>query len=162
MSYVHVTTNAQAQRAAEMSASRKEALRQADKATAERNGDTVQARALDGLGLLYRDGDLTDDQLRVGRKYQEAWSSIQGLRGRNSLDMSPPGDKDVAMQILVDAGRLVDAFEAHCTTKGELAALRSVVGRGDSVRAFSGGGRAHREVKDRLLGLLERMVKSGL
>lgn len=161
MSYVHITTHAQAERAKEMSASRKAALREADEKASERRGEFRQVRALDGLGLLHKAGEITDDQLRAGLRYQTAWVSIQGVRGRNALDLTPPGDKDAAMQMVVDAGKLVDLIEAVATTRAELGVLRGVVGLGQSVRQFAGGGRAHRECQDRLVDLLGRIVKAG-
>lgn len=161
MSYVHITTTAQAERAKEMAASKRAALREADEKASERRGEFRQVRALDGLGLLYKAGEITDDQLRAGLRYQTAWVSIQGVRGRNALDLTPPGDKDAAMQMVVDAGKLVDLIEAVATTRAELGVLRGVVGLGQSVRQFTGGGRAHRECQDRLVDLLGRIVKAG-
>jgi hypothetical protein len=158
---VYHTTTAAAERAKEMAAGRKAALREADERSAERRGEVRQVRALDGLGLLYKAGELTDDMHRAGLKYQTAWVSIQGVRGRNALDLSPPGDKDAAMQMVVDAGKLVDLIEAVATTRAELGVLRGVVGLGQSVRQFAGGGRAHRECQDRLIDLLGRIVKAG-
>ncbi len=158
MSYVHVTTNAQAERARLMAADKRAAQRDIDKAAAKRRGDVIQSRKLDGLDLVHQSGDLTDDMLRVGKAYQQAWTTIQGGRGRNALDMTPPGDKEAALQIVVDAGKLVDRIEAHCTTAGELGVLRAVCGFGISVRQFAGGGKAYRRANELLVGLLGRIA----
>ena len=161
MSYVHITTHAQAERAKEMAASKRASLREADEKASERRGEGKYVTTYDGVGLLYKNNEITDDQLRVARKYQTAWVSIQGVRGRNALDLTPPGDKDAAMQMVVDAGKVVDLIEAVATTRAELGVLRGVVGLGQSVRQFAGGGRAHRECQDRLVDLLGRIVKAG-
>jgi hypothetical protein len=159
---VYITTNAQAERAVAMSAAKKAAIRHIDRVAAEKRGEVKQVRKLDGLGLLHKHGEITDDMHRVGLAYQRAYEACAGLRGRNPLNDQPPGDKDAAMQLTIDAGRLVERYEVFCTTKGELAALRAIVGLGESVREFAGGGRAHREVTDRIVGLLARMVEARL
>ncbi len=162
MSYVHITTTAQAERAVAMSAAKKAAIRHIDRVAAEKRGEVKQVRNLDGLGLLHKNGEITDDMHRVGQKYHKAFVMTSGLTGKNVLDRTPGGSVDDALQAIVDAGRLVSACEAFCTTKGELAAIRAVVGLGESVREFAGGGRAHREVTDRIVGLLARMVEARL
>ncbi len=161
MSYVHITTTAQAERAKEMAASKRAALREADERSAERRGEVRQVRALDGLGLLYKAGELTDDMHRVALAYQRAYEACAGLRGRNALNDQPPGDKDIALQATVDAGRLIVKCERCCTTSGELNALRSIVGLGHSVRSQASG-RRYREMCDLVVSVLGRMVEARL
>jgi hypothetical protein len=156
-----VMTDREARLAKEIGASNKARQKQIDHDLAERRGEYTQVRKLDGLGLLYKAQDLDDDQYRAGLKYQAALTTIQGGRGRNPLDMTPPGDRDCALQAIIDAGKLVDQFEAHCTTQGELAALRSIVGLGHSVRSLASG-RKYRAMCELVIDLLRRMVRSGL
>lgn len=157
----YITTNAAAARAVEMTAAKRAALKEADERSAERRGEVKQVRKLDGLGLLHKAGELTDDMHRVGLAYQRAYEACAGLRGRNALNDTPPGDRDTALQATVDAGRLVKRCEAHCTTEGEKSALRSIVGLGLSVRSQASG-RRYREMCDLVIDLLGRMVKGGL
>jgi len=161
MSYVHITTTAQAERAKEMAASKRAALREADEKASERRGEFRQMRALDGLGLLHKAGELTDDMHRVGLAYQRAFEAVAGLRGRNALNDQPPGDKDMALQATVDAGRLIVKCEACCTTSGELNALRHIVGLGHSVRSQASG-RKYREMCDLVVSVLGKMVEAKL
>lgn len=161
MSYVHITTHAQAERAKEMAASRKAALREADEKASERRGEFKQVRALDGLGLLYKAGELTDDMHRVGLAYQRAYEACAGLRGRNPLNDTPPGDRDTALQATVEAGRLIVKCERCCTTAGELNALRAIVGLGLSVRSQASG-RRYREMCDLVVSVLGKMVEARL
>ena len=158
---VYHTTHAAAERAKEMAAGRKAALREADERSAERRGEVRQVRALDGLGLLYKAGELTDDQHRVGLAYQRAYETCAGLRGRNALNDQPPGDKDMALQATVDAGRLIVKCERCCTTSGELNALRAIVGLGHSVRSQASG-RKYREMCDLVVSVLGKMVEARL
>ena len=160
-SSVYLTTNAAAARAVEMATAKRAALKEADERSAERRGEIKQVRKLDGLGLLHKAGELTDDMHRVGLAYQRAYEACAGLRGRNALNDMPPGDKDAALQATVDAGRLVKRCEAHCTTEGEKAALRAIVGLGLSVRSQASG-RRYREMSDLVVDLLGRMVRGGL
>ena len=157
----YITTNAAAARAVEIATAKRAALKEADERSAERRGEVKQVRKLDGLGLLHKAGELTDDMHRVGLAYQRAYEACAGLRGRNALNDTPPGDRDTALQATVDAGRLVKRCEAHCTTEGEKAALRSIVGLGLSVRSQASG-RRYREMCDLVIDLLGRMVKGGL
>ena len=157
----YITTTAAAARAVEMATAKRAALKEADERSAERRGEVKQVRKLDGLGLLHKAGELTDDMFRVGLSYQRAYEACAGLRGRNALNDQPPGDRDAALQAVVDAGRLVKRCEAHCTTEGEKAALRSIVGLGLSVRSQASG-RRYREMCDLVVDLLGRMVKGGL
>ena len=157
----YITTTAAAARAVEIATAKRAALKEADERSAERRGEVKQVRKLDGLGLLYKAGELTDDMHRVGLAYQRAYEACAGLRGRNALNDMPPGDKDTALQATIDAGRLVKRCEAHCTTEGEKAALRSIVGLGLSVRSQASG-RRYREMCDLVIDLLGRMVRGGL
>lgn len=157
----YITTNAAAARAVEIATAKRAALKEADERSAERRGEVKQVRKLDGLGLLYKAGELTDDMHRVGLAYQRAYEACAGLRGRNALNDTPPGDRDTALQATVDAGRLVKRCEAHCTTEGEKNALRSIVGLGLSVRSQASG-RRYREMCDLVIDLLGRMVRGGL
>ena len=157
----YITTNAAAARAVEIATAKRAALKEADERSAERRGEVKQVRRLDGLGLLHKAGELTDDMHRVGLAYQRAYEACAGLRGRNALNDTPPGDRDTALQATVDAGRLVKRCEAHCTTEGEKAALRSIVGLGLSVRSQASG-RRYREMCDLVVDLLGRMVRGGL
>lgn len=159
---VWITSDRAARVARDMTADKRAQQREVDRAAAYRRGETPPFKAADGLDLLYQNGELTDDMLRVGRSYHKAWVSIQGGRGRNPLDQTPPGDVDGAMQSIVDAGKLVDRIEAHCTATGELGVLRAVCGLGISVRQFAGGGRAHRRAQDLLIGLLSRIAETRL
>lgn len=159
---VYITSTKQAERAVAMSAAKKAAIKHIDRVAAEKRGEQPYVTKFDGLGLLYKNNEICDDMLRIGRKYQKCFLMTTGKTGKNVLDRTPGGDKDNAQQLIIDAGRLVERCEAFCTTKGELAALRSIVGLGDSVREFAGGGRAHREVTDRIVGLLARMVEARL
>jgi len=162
MSYgVYLTTTAAAERAKEMAASKRTALKEADERSAERRGEVRQVRALDGLGLLYKAGELTDDQHRVGLAYQRAYEACAGLRGRNALNDQPPGDKDMALQATVDAGRLIVKCEQCCTTSGELVALRQIVGLGHSIRSQASG-RKYREMCDLVVSVLGKMVDARL
>ena len=157
----YITTTAAAARAVEMATAKRAALKEADERSAERRGEVKQVRKLDGLGLLHKAGELTDDMFRVGLAYQRAYEACAGLRGRNALNDQPPGDRDAALQATVDAGRLVKRCEAHCTTEGEKAALRSIVGLGLSVRSQASG-RRYREMCELVVDLLCRMVRGGL
>ena len=157
----YITTTAAAARAVEMATAKRAALKEADERSAERRGEIKQVRKLDGLGLLYKAGELTDDMHRVGLAYQRAYEACAGLRGRNPLNDTPPGDRDAAIQLTVDAGRLVERCEAHCTTEGEKAALRAIVGLGHSVRSVASG-RKYREMCELVIDLLGRMVRGGL
>ena len=158
---VYITTHKAAERAVQIAAAKKAALREADQKAAERRGEVKQVRKLDGLALLHKSGEITDDMHRVGLAYQRAYEACAGLRGRNALNDMPPGDRDTALQATVDAGRLVKRCEAHCTTEGEKAALRSIVGLGLSVRSQASG-RRYREMCDLVIDLLGRMVRGGL
>lgn len=160
-SSVYLTTTAQAERAVAIAAAKKAALKHIDAVAAEKRGEFKQVRKLDGLGLLYKAGELTDDMHRVGLAYQRAYEACAGLRGRNPLNDMPPGDRDAAIQLTIDSGRLVERCEAHCTTEGEKAALRSIVGLGHSVRSVASG-RKYREMCELVIDLLGRMVKGGL
>jgi hypothetical protein len=160
-SSVYLTTNAQAARAVEMTVAKRAALKEADERSAERRGEVRHVRALDGLGLLYKAGELTDDQHRVGLAYQRAYEACAGLRGRNALNDQPPGDKDMALQATVDAGRLIVKCERCCTTSGELVALRQIVGLGHSVRSQASG-RKYREMCDLVVSVLGKMVEARL
>lgn len=160
-SSVYLTTTAAAARAVEMATAKRAALKEADERSAERRGEIKHVRRLDGLGLLHKAGELTDDMFRVGLAYQRAYEACAGLRGRNALNDQPPGDRDAALQATIDAGRLVKRCEAHCTTEGEKAALRSIVGLGLSVRSQASG-RRYREMCDLVIDLLGRMVRGGL
>ncbi len=161
MTYVHITTAAQAERAKEMAASRKAALREADEKASERRGEFRQVRALDGLGLLHKAGELTDDMHRVGLAYQRAYEACAGLRGRNALNDTPPGDRDTALQAVIDSGRVVARAEKFCTSAGELGLLRHVVGQGHSIRSMASG-RKYVAAHETLIDLLGRMARARL
>ena len=156
---VYITTHKAAERAVQIAAAKKAALREADQKAAERRGEVKQVRKLDGLALLHKSGEITDDMHRIGLMYQRAYESIAGLRGRNALNDMPPGDRETALQAVVDAGRLVTMLEKFCTSAGELEALRAIVGIGLSVRSQAGG-RKYRELVDMLVNLLGRMVEA--
>ena len=160
-SSVYLTTNAQAARAVEIAAAKKAALKEADARSAERRGEVKQVRKLDGLALLHKAGELTDDMHRVGLAYQRAYEACAGLRGRNALNDTPPGDRDTALQAVVDAGRLVVKCERCCVTSGELNALRAIVGLGLSVRSQASG-RRYREMCEMVVGVLGKMVAARL
>ena len=160
-SSVYLTTAAQAERAVAIAAAKKAALKHIDAVAAEKRGEFKQVRNLDGLGLLYKAGELTDDMHRVGLKYQSAFDVCFGRLSRDSTDQGPPGDRDAALQARVDSGRLIERCEAHCTTEGEKAALRSIVGLGHSVRSVASG-RKYREMCELVIDLLGRMVRGGL
>ena len=160
-SSVYLTTTAAAARAVEMAAHKKAALKEADARSAERRGEVKQVRKLDGLALLHKAGELTDDMHRVGLAYQRAYESCAGLRGRNALNDTPPGDRDTALQATIDAGRLIVKCERCCATAGELNALRSIVGLGLSVRSQASG-RRYREMCDLVIGVLGKMVEARL
>jgi hypothetical protein len=161
MSYVHITTTAQAERAKEMAASKRAALREADEKASERRGEFRQVRALDGLGLLHKAGELTDDMHRVGLAYQRAYEACAGLRGRNALNDTPPGDRDTALQAVIDSGRVVARAEKFCTSAGELGLLRHVVGQGHSIRSMASG-RKYVAAHETLIDLLGRMARARL
>jgi hypothetical protein len=154
---VYITSTKQAERAVAMSAAKKAALKHIDRVAAEKRGEVKQVRTLDGLGLLHKNGEITDDMHRVGQKYHKAFVMTSGLTGKNVLDRTPGGSVDDALQAIVDAGRLVSACEACCTTTGEKAALRSFIGLGDSIRSKVSG-RKHREMTDLVISVLAKMV----
>ena len=160
-SSVYLTTTAAAARAVEMAAHKKSALKEADARSAERRGERQYVTVLDGLGLLYRANEITDDQLRVGRKYQAAFVLASGMTGKNPLNQEPSGSVENAIDAIVDAGRLVAACEACCTTLGEKTAIRSILGHGASVRSVASG-RKHRELTDLVVAVLQKMVDSRL
>jgi hypothetical protein len=160
-SSVYLTSNAQAARAVEIAAAKKAALREADARSAERRGEVKQVRKLDGLALLHKAGELTDDMHRVGLAYQRAYEACAGLRGRNALNDTPPGDRDTALQATIEAGRLIVKCERCCVTAGELNALRSIVGLGHSVRSQASG-RRYREMCDLVVGVLGKMAEARL
>lgn len=149
------------ERAVKLSAAKKAALREADRLSAQRRGDIIQVRVLDGLGLLLQAQEITPDQHRVGLAYQRAYEACAGLRGRNCLNEQPPGDRDLALQATVDAGRFVAKCEAFCTTTLELESLRKIVGQGLTIRSQVSG-RKHREMTDLVVALLARMAEARL
>ncbi len=158
---VYVTTNAAATRAVEIAAAKKAALKEADARSAERRGEVKQVRKLDGLALLHKAGELTDDMHRVGLAYQRAYEACAGLRGRNALNDTPPGDRDTALQAVIDSGRVVARAEKFCTSAGELGLLRHVVGQGHSIRSMASG-RKYVAAHETLIDLLGRMARARL
>ena len=157
----YITTTAAAARAVEMATAKRAALKEADERSAERRGERQYVTVLDGLGLLYRANEITDDQLRVGRKYQAAFVLASGMTGKNPLNQEPSGSVENAIDAIVDAGRLVAACEACCTTIGEKTAIRSILGLGASVRSLASG-RKHRELTDLVVAVLQKMVEARL
>ena len=160
-SSVYLTTNAAAARAVEIAAAKKAALKEADARSAERRGEVKQVRKLDGLALLHKAGELTDDMHRVGLAYQRAYESCAGLRGRNALNDQPPGDIDTALQSTIDAGRLIVKCERCCVTSGELRLLRLVVGQGQSVRSLASG-RKYVAATETVISVLGKIVAARL
>ena len=158
---VYVTTTAAAARAVEMATAKRAALKEADERSAERRGEVKQVRKLDGLGLLHKAGELTDDMFRVGLSYQRAFVLASGMTGKNPLNQEPSGSVENAIDAIVDAGRLVAACEACCTTIGEKTAIRSILGLGASVRSLASG-RKHRELTDLVVAVLQKMVDARL
>jgi hypothetical protein len=158
---VYHTTTAAAERAKEMAAGRKAALREADEKASERRGEFRQVRALDGLGLLHKAGEITYDMHRVGLAYQRAYEACAGLRGRNSLNDQPPGCRDTALQAVVDAGRLIAMCEKFCSSDLELFLLREVAGKGKSVRSLAAG-RKYLAANECLINLFGRLVEARL
>ena len=146
----HCTTNAQAERAKAIKAERV-AL---DRDIATRHGRSPQYLKPDGLQTLHDQGELTSDQFRAGQRYQRAWETLQGGT-RSPLDMTPPGDQAGALDAIVDAGRTVDAFEACCTTRCELEALRLVCGAGRTARQVD-------SKPDRVVGRLIRVLDAAI
>ena len=167
-SSVYLTTTAQAERAVAIAAAKKAALKHIDAVAAEKRGEFKQVRKLDGLALLYRDKQIDDDMLRIGRKYHKAYVTTSGLLGKNILNQTPGGSVDDAMQAIVDAGRLVSACEACCTTELEKAAVRLIMGQGEALHVatkfFFGyrNGRKDEETLNALLCVLEKMVSARL
>ena len=157
----YITTTAAAARAVEMATAKRAALKEADERSAERRGEVKQVRKLDGLGLLYKAGELTDDMHRVGLAYQRAYEACAGLRGRNALNDMPAGDRETALQAVIDSGRVVARAEKFCTSAGELELLRRVVGQGHSIRSMASG-RKYVAAHETLIDLLGRMVRGGL
>ena len=157
----YITTTAAAARAVEIATAKRAALKEADERSAERRGEKKYVTELDGLGLLYRANEITDDQLRVGRKYQAAFLLSSGQMGRNALNPEPSGSVDNAWDAIVDAGALVAACEACCATLGEKTAIRSILGLGASVRSLASG-RKHRELTDLVVAVLQKMVEARL
>lgn len=142
----HCTTNAQAARAREIAAARREVERD----ISTRHGRSPQYLKPDGLQTLHDQGELTSDQFRAGQRYQRAWETLRGGT-RSPLDMTPPGDQAGALDAIVDAGRTVDAFEACCTTRCELEALRDVCGAGKTARQVD-------TKPDRVIGRLVKVL----
>lgn len=157
----YITTSAAAARAVEIAAAKKAALKEADARSAERRGEVKQVRKLDGLALLHKAGELTDDMHRVGLAYQRAYEACAGLRGRNALNDTPPGDRDTALQAVVDAGRVIALCEKFCTSALELTLLREVAGKGNSIRSLASG-RRYVAAHETLIGLLGRLVEARL
>lgn len=152
------TTHAKALEAVAQAQAKRAALKAADEKAAERRGEVKQVRKLDGLALLHKSGRIDDDQFRAGLAYQKAFEACAGLRGRNSLNDTPPGDKETALQATIDAGRLVKRCEALCD-RDEIRLLRIVVGQGHSVSSIARG-RHYAEVVDVLAGVLAKMVEA--
>ncbi len=165
---VYITTNAQADRAVAMSAAKKAAIKHIDRVAAEKRGEVKQVRKLDGLGLLHKNGEITDDMHRVGQKYHKAFVMTSGLTGKNVLDRTPGGSVDDAWQAIVDAGRLVSACEACCSTELEKTSVRLILGRGEALheatKSYFGyrNGRKDGEMLSALLSSLEKMVGARL
>lgn len=157
----YITTTAAAARAVEMATAKRAALKEADERSAERRGEVKQVRRLDGLGLLHKGGDLDDDSHRVGLSYQRCYEAIAGLRGRNALNDMPAGDRETALQAVIDSGRVVARAEKFCLSAGELELLRRVVGQGHSIRSMASG-RKYVAAHETLIDLLGRMVRGGL
>lgn len=160
-SSVYLTTHAKAEQAKAQAQAKKAALREADARSAERRGEVKQVRKLDGLALLHKAGELTDDMHRCGLAYQRAYEACAGLRGRNALNDTPPGDRDTALQSVVDAGRVIALCEKFCTSALELTLLREVVGKGNSIRSLASG-RRYVAATETLIGLLDRLVEARL
>lgn len=158
---VYITTHKAAERAVQIAAAKKAALREADQKAAERRGERRYVTEFDGLGLLYRANEITDDQLRVGRRYQAAFVLATGMTGKNPLNQEPSGSVENAIDAIVDAGRFVAACEECCSTLGEKTALRLIAGNGASVRSLASG-RKHRELTDMVVAVLRKMVAARL
>ena len=167
-SSVYLTTAAQAERAVAIAAAKKAALKHIDAVAAEKRGEGRYVTKLDGLALLYRDKQIDDDMLRIGRKYQNACEYVEGKRGKNPLDRTPGGDPDTPAQIRADAGRLVSACEACCTTELEKTAVRLIMGQGEALHVatkfFFGyrNGRKDEETLNALRSAMGKMVSARL
>lgn len=160
-----VTTAAQADRARRIAAAKKTALREVDRANAARRGEVAPPRKHDGIDALYFAKELTDDLYRVAKLFQRDVEAISGVRGKNVLDITPSGCRDIALQATIDAGRRVDAIRACCTTELEKTALWGCAGLGryvsDVAKSYFGyrNQRKDGEVLAALVGVLERVMK---
>lgn len=154
----HCTTNAQAARAREIGAARREVERD----IATRHGRSPQYLKPDGLQQLYDAHLLGSDHFRAGQRYQKAYRRRKGSI-RSSLNMDPPGDAADAIDGTVDAGRIVSKYEALCAdpdprvAAAQLKALRMVCGEGWTARQIDGH---TKRVVSRLVKVLDAAIEA--
>ena len=147
-------------RAADLAVSAKRAREERWKEDEARKNPRPHKRK-DGLDRLVEAGEIGAPEEAAGRRFHRAFKITQGGM-RSSLDMSPRGEVEDAIQAHRDAASTVARFLGCCSTVMEKEALLAVCGWDKSISEAFGGGSKHKTATTALVGLLQRAARAGL